>query len=77
MAVAADIDRQPLRAGIDHGRADTVQTAGHLVAGVLAAELTACVQDGIDDGDGGQTGIGLDIHGDAAAVVGDLNDVIL
>ena len=77
MAVAADIDRQPLRAGIDHGCADTVQTAGHFVAGVLAAELTACVQDGIDDGDGGQTGIGLDIHGDAAAVVGDLNDVIL
>ena len=54
-----------------------MQTTGHLVAGVLAAELTACVQDGIDDGDGGQTGIGLDIHGDAAAVVGDLNDVIL
>ena len=77
MAVAADIDRQPLRAGVDHGRADTVQTTGHLVAGVLAAELTACVQDGIDDGDGGQTGIGLDIHGDTAAVVGDLNDVIL
>ena len=54
-----------------------MQTAGHLVAGVLATELTACVQDGIDDGDGGQTGVGLDIHGDAAAVVGDLNDVIL
>ncbi len=77
MAVAAHVDGQPLRAGVDDGRADAVQTAGHLVAGVLAAELAAGVQDGIDDGDGGQTGIGLDVHGDAAAVVGDLNDVIL
>ena len=77
MAVAADIDPQPLRTGVDYGCADTVQTAGHLVAGVLTAELTACVEDGINDGDGGQTGIGLDIHGDTAAVVGDLNDVIL
>jgi len=54
-----------------------VQAAGHLVAGVLAAELAAGVQDGVDDGDGGQAGVGLDVHGDAAAVVGDLDDVVL
>ena len=76
-AVAADVDGQPLRAGVDDGRADAVQAAGHLVAGVLAAELAAGVEDGIDDGDGRQTGISLDVHGDAAAIVRDLNDVAL
>ena len=54
-----------------------MQAAGHLVAGVLAAELAAGVEDGIDDGDGRQTGISLDVHGDAAAIVRDLNDVAL
>ena len=77
VAVAADVDGQPLGAGIDDRCADAVQAAGHLVAGVLAAELAAGVEDGIDDGDSGQAGIRLDIHGDAAAVVGDLDDVVL
>ena len=77
VAVAADVDGQPLRAGVDDGRADAVQAAGHLVAGILAAELAAGVEDGIDDGDGRQTGISLDVHGDAAAIVRDLNDVAL
>ena len=54
-----------------------MQTAGHLVAGVLAAELAAGVQDGVHHGDSGQTGIGLNVHGDAAAVIGDLNDIVL
>ena len=35
------------------------------------------MQDGVDDGDGGQAGVGLDVHGDAAAVVGDLDDIVL
>ena len=77
VAVAADVYGQPLGAGVDDRCADAVQAAGHLVAGVLAAELAAGVEDGIDDGDGGQAGIRLDIHGDAAAVVGDLDDVVL
>ena len=77
VAVPADIDGQPLGTGVDDGRADAVQTAGHLVAGVLAAELAAGVEDGVNDGDGGQTGIGLNVHGDAAAVIRDLNDVVL
>ena len=54
-----------------------MQAAGHLVAGILAAELAAGVEDGIDDGDGRQTGISLNVHGDAAAIVRDLNDVAL
>ena len=77
MAVPADIDGQPLGTGVDDGRADAVQTAGHLVAGVLAAELAAGMEDGVNDGDSGQTGIGLNVHGDAAAVIRDLNDVVL
>ena len=35
------------------------------------------MQDGVDDGDGGQAGISLNVHGDAAAVIGDLDDVVL
>ena len=52
-----------------------MQAAGHLVTRVLAAELAAGVQDGKDDGDGGQAGVGLDAHRDAAAVVGHFDDV--
>ena len=77
VAVAAHVDGEPLGAGVDNGCTYAVEAAGHLVAGVLAAELAAGVQDGVDDGDGGQAGVGLDVHGDAAAVVGDLDDVIL
>ena len=54
-----------------------MQAAGHLVAGILAAELAAGVEDGVNNGDSGQAGIRLDIHGDAAAVIRDLNDVVL
>ena len=35
------------------------------------------MQDGVHHGDGGQTGVGLNVHGDAAAVIGDLNDIVL
>ena len=77
MAVAAHVDGEPLGAGVDNGCTHAVQAAGHFVAGVLAAELAAGVQDGVDNGDGGQAGVGLDVHRDAAAVVGDLDDVVL
>ena len=77
MSIAADVDSQPLGAGVDDRSADAVQAAGHLVTGVLAAELAAGVQDGVDNGDSRQAGIGLNVHGDAAAVIGDLNDVVL
>ena len=77
LTVAAHIDGEPLGAGVDHRSTHAVQAAGHLIAGVLAAELAAGVQDGVNDGDGGQAGIGLNVHGDAAAVIRDLNDVVL
>ena len=75
VAVAADVDGQPLRAGVDDGRADAVQTAGHFIAGVLAAELAAGVQHSVDDGHSRDAQLGLDVHGDAASVVRDLNDI--
>ena len=49
--------------------AHAVQAAGDLVA--PAAELAAGVQDGKDHLQGGLAGLGLDVHGDAAAVVHD------
>ena len=73
--VAAHADGQPLGQGVDDGRADAVQTAGHLVAGILAAELAAGVQHGVDDGHSRDAQLGLDVHGDAASVVRDLDDV--
>ena len=42
VAHLADLDVEPAREGVDHGDADTVQPAGHLVA--AAAELPAGVQ---------------------------------
>ena len=45
LAVAAHIDGKPLGTGVDHRSAHAVQAAGHLVAGILAAELAAGVQD--------------------------------
>ena len=59
---------QPLGQGIDHRRAHAVQAAGDLVSS--AAELTAGVQHGIHDLQCGPPGLGLDIHGDTAAVIG-------
>ena len=77
LAVPPHLHSQPLGAGVDHRRAHAVQAAGYLVARVLAAELAAGVQDGKDDGDRRQPGVGLDAHRDAAPVVGDLDDVAL
>ena len=76
-AVPAHPDDEPLGQGVDDGSAHAVQAAGHLVAGILAAELAAGVEHGVDDGDGGNAHFGLDVHRDAAAVVADFNDVAL
>ena len=45
------------------------KTVSYTHLGVLAAELAAGVQDGVDDGDGRQAGVGLNVHRDAAAVI--------
>ena len=74
--VAAHTHPQPLRAGVYHAGAHAVQTAGHLVAGIFAAKLAAGVQHGEHNGHRRQAGIGLHIHGNAAAVIHHFNDVV-
>ena len=67
LAVAAHRDRQPLGQGVDAGHAHAVQAAGDLVAVVV--ELAAGVQFGHDHLHRGHAFLGMDVHGDAAAVV--------
>ena len=69
LPVLVDLDLQPLAQGVDHRRAHAVEAAGHLIA--AAAELAAGVEDGEHHLQGGPAGLGLDVHGDAPAVVGD------
>ncbi len=69
LAVAVDLDDQPLAQRVDDRSADAVQAAGYLVAS--AAEFAAGVQHRIDDLESGSARLGLDVHRDAAAVVGD------
>ena len=69
LALFMDLDREPLGKGVDDGRADAVQAAGDLIA--AAAEFAARMQDRIDDLERGAAGLGLNVHGDAAAVIGD------
>ncbi len=75
LAVLVNLDLQPLRQGVYHAGAHAVQAAGDLVA--PAAKLTARVEDGKHDLQRGKSGLGLYVHRDAAAVVGDGNDVAL
>ena len=67
LAVTAHRDRQPLGQGVDAGHAHAVQAAGDLVAVVV--ELAAGVQFGHDHLHRGHAFLGMDVHGDAAAVV--------
>ena len=64
-----DLDPQPLRQGVDHRSADTMEAAGDLIT--AAAELAAGVEHGVDHFQGGLASLSLDVHRDAAAVVGD------
>ena len=59
---------EPVRESVYHARADAVQAAGDLVA--PAAELAARVQHRIDDLERGLARLLLNVHGNAAAVVG-------
>ncbi len=67
LAVAPDAQIQPLRQRIDHGDADAVEAAGHLV-GILV-ELTAGMELGHDDLGRRHAFFLVDVDGDAAAVV--------
>ena len=75
MLAVFDLDDEPLRKGIDHRSAHAVQAARDLVA--LPAEFTAGVQDGIDHRHRRDAHFGVDAHGDAAAVIGDTDDIPL
>jgi hypothetical protein len=69
VAVAVDLQLQPVAERVDHRDADAVQTARDLVA--VLVELTAGVQLGHDDL-GRRDALALvDVDGDAATVVGD------
>ena len=72
-AVPVDCHLQPLGKGVDNRSAHAVKTAGDLVA--PAAELAAGVEHGVDHLKGGLAGLALNVHGDAAAVIGDADDV--
>ena len=67
MSVPVDLDRQPFGKGVHHTGAHAVETAGDLVA--PTAELAAGVEDGVHYLQGGLAGLGLDVHGDATAIV--------
>ena len=73
LAVFVNLDLQPFGKGVDHARADAVQAAGDLVA--PAAELAARVEHREHDLQRALARLRLDIHGDAAAVVTDADDV--
>ena len=73
VAVLMDPDLHPLGKGVDYAAAHAVEAAGDLVA--AAAKLAAGVKDGIHHLQSGFARLGLDVHRDAAAVVGDLDDV--
>src|SRR5215813_6357821 len=69
LAVAADLELEPLAERVHHRDPDAVQTAGHLVGGVL--ELAAGVQDGQHDFRRRLAALLVDVDGDATAVVAD------
>ncbi len=68
-AVAPDGEFQKLRQGVDHRHADAMQTAGDLVGAVV--EFAAGMQHGHDDFGCRAALLGVNIHGNTAAVVGD------
>ncbi len=67
LSVPVDLDGEPLGQGVDHAGAHAVEAAGDLVS--ATAELAAGVEHGIHHFQSGPSRLGLDVHGDAAAVV--------
>jgi len=68
VSLTPDLRDHPPREGVDHRDAHTVETAGHRVA--TPAELATGVEDGHDHLDRRPTLGGMDVHRDAAAVIG-------
>src|SRR5690606_22469506 len=75
-AAALDLHLQPLGERVDHGHAHTVQAAGNLVPAVLT-EFAAGVQRSQHGFHRGAPGLGMDAHGNAAAVVDDGQRAVL
>ena len=71
--VLVHLDGQPFGQGVYHACAHAVKAAGDLIA--AAAELAAGVEDGKDHLQSGLAGLGLNVHRDASAVIGDGDDV--
>ena len=69
LSVFVDPDPQPFRQGVDNGGAHTVQTAGNLIA--AAAKFAAGVEHRVNHLQSGPAGLGLNVHGNAPAVIGD------
>ncbi len=67
LAVTAHRDGQLFGKRIDAGHAHAMQTAGHLVAGIV--KLAAGMQLGHDHLDGGHAFLGMDVHRNAAPVI--------
>ena len=67
--VLVDLDLQPLAESVDNRGAHTVEAAGDLIP--AATEFSAGVEDGEHHLQGGLARLGLDVHWDAPAVVGD------
>ena len=67
LAVAEDVDNEPLGKGIDNRRAHAVQSAGDLIAS--AAEFAARMQHRIDDLERRLSRLRLNVDRDAASVV--------
>ena len=64
-----NLNPHPFGQGVDYGGAYAVEAAGNFIA--AAAELAAGVEHGIDHFQGGLARLCLDIHRNAAAIVGD------
>ena len=68
-AIPADLRDEALAQRVDHAGADAVESARDLVRVVI--ELPPRVERGEDHFEGALAGLGVDVHGNAPAVVGD------
>ena len=75
LAIAPDFQIEPVGKRVDHRNADAVQSARNFVS--VAIEFSARVQHGEDDFGGGLLLGGVHIDGNAAAIVGDGDAVIV
>ena len=67
LAFTVDLSLQIVRQGVDAGHADTMQTAGHLIA--VLAELTAGMEDGQNHLEGGTLLLLVHTRRDTAAII--------